>query len=134
MLITGSYILPLWPVSADKRLGPAPDITDCPPQPHPLINIGIKSNVALYFTELINEPFFNLEIPLYSSGGVHWKDYSEEPKCASNTNRHSFDALDMHTQQQLMHMVEQGPYQRIPSEYREVITLLYYKIYALFPY
>lgn len=51
MLVSGSYILPLWPVSADKRLGPAPDITDCPPQPHPLINIGkkiYKSNIILY--------------------------------------------------------------------------------------
>ncbi|XP_077294869.1 phosphatidylinositol-4-phosphate 3-kinase catalytic subunit Pi3K68D [Arctopsyche grandis] len=100
MLVSGGFILPLWPVSADKRLGPSPDVTECPPQPHPLINI---------------------EIPSYSTGGVHWKDYSEEIKNMPNSNRHSFEALDSHTQQQLMHLVEQGPYQKMPLNCREIL-------------
>lgn len=41
-----------------------------------------------------------------------------------NSNRHSFEALDSHTQQQLMHLVEQGPYQKMPLNCREVSTQL----------
>lgn len=61
-----------------------------------------------------------LEIPSYSTGGVVWTDETENEIYSVNINRHSFEALDSHTKQQLLHLIHQGPYQKMPVECREV--------------
>ncbi|CAG9090354.1 unnamed protein product [Plutella xylostella] len=96
MLASGSYLLPLWPRSADKRLGPAPPLYHAPPAPHPLVNI---------------------EIPLYAHNGVRWHC----PPAPPAPPPPAFDSLDAHTQCQLLHLIEQGPYQKMPTECREIM-------------
>ncbi|XP_048481106.1 phosphatidylinositol 4-phosphate 3-kinase C2 domain-containing subunit alpha isoform X7 [Plutella xylostella] len=96
MLASGSYLLPLWPRSADKRLGPAPPLYHAPPGPHPLVNI---------------------EIPLYAHNGVRWHC----PPAPPAPPPPAFDSLDAHTQCQLLHLIEQGPYQKMPTECREIM-------------
>ncbi|XP_073962722.1 phosphatidylinositol-4-phosphate 3-kinase catalytic subunit Pi3K68D isoform X4 [Choristoneura fumiferana] len=97
MLASGSYVLPLWPACCDRRIGPAPHPMDSPPVPFPVVNI---------------------EIPLYSHTGVKWTS-SEE--VAIPTSLPSFDSLDGHTQSQLLLLIEQGAYQRMPTDCREVM-------------
>ncbi|VVD05452.1 unnamed protein product [Leptidea sinapis] len=93
MLASGSYLVSLWPASCDRRVGPAPSSLHAPVEPYPLLNI---------------------EIPSYSRLGVKWV----EPEEKSLTRAHlpSFDSLDGHTQSQLLHLIEQGAYQRMPTE------------------
>ncbi|VVD05451.1 unnamed protein product [Leptidea sinapis] len=92
-LASGSYLVSLWPASCDRRVGPAPSSLHAPVEPYPLLNI---------------------EIPSYSRLGVKWV----EPEEKSLTRAHlpSFDSLDGHTQSQLLHLIEQGAYQRMPTE------------------
>ncbi|CAH2063570.1 unnamed protein product, partial [Iphiclides podalirius] len=101
MLASGQMVVPLWPARCERRTGPAPHPMHAPPAPHPLINI---------------------EIPLYTRTGVKWTNGDEE-KQRSIAQEHlpSFDSLDGHTQSQLLHLIEQGPYQRMPTEAREVM-------------
>ncbi|XP_050681509.1 phosphatidylinositol 4-phosphate 3-kinase C2 domain-containing subunit alpha isoform X2 [Leptidea sinapis] len=98
MLASGSYLVSLWPASCDRRVGPAPSSLHAPVEPYPLLNI---------------------EIPSYSRLGVKWV----EPEEKSLTRAHlpSFDSLDGHTQSQLLHLIEQGAYQRMPTECREIM-------------
>ncbi|XP_049865129.1 phosphatidylinositol 4-phosphate 3-kinase C2 domain-containing subunit alpha isoform X2 [Pectinophora gossypiella] len=98
MLASGHYILPLWPPCCDRRIGPAPHPMNSPPGPHPVVNI---------------------EIPLYEHTGVKWS--CEESKEISSEDLPAFDSLDGHTQSQLLHLIEQGAYQRMPTECREVM-------------
>lgn len=51
MLASGNYILPLWPVSCDRRTGPAPHPMNSPPAPYPLVNIG---KFKFFFNEHVN--------------------------------------------------------------------------------
>ncbi|KAI5637162.1 phosphatidylinositol 3- and 4-kinase domain-containing protein [Phthorimaea operculella] len=99
MLASGHYILPLWPPCCDRRIGPAPHPMNSPPNPHPLVNI---------------------EIPLYTHTGVKWTE-TEEIKEVSREELPAFDSLDGHLQAQLLHLIEQGAYQRMPTECREVM-------------
>ncbi|GBP48239.1 Phosphatidylinositol 4-phosphate 3-kinase C2 domain-containing subunit alpha [Eumeta japonica] len=99
ILASGSYLLPLWPASADKRIGPAPHAGHSPTLPHPAVTI---------------------EIPLHAHTGVKWSGGDEE-KNISNSDLPAFDSLDAHTQSQLLHLIEQGAYQRMPSDCREIL-------------
>ncbi|XP_045520078.1 phosphatidylinositol 4-phosphate 3-kinase C2 domain-containing subunit alpha isoform X1 [Pieris brassicae] len=98
MLMSGSYVLPLWPSCCDRRLGPAPHPAASPPSPYPLLNI---------------------EIPSYNRLGVKWVEAEE--KSISVKDLPSFESLDGHTQSQLLHLTEQGAYQRMPIECREIM-------------
>ncbi|CAK1551645.1 unnamed protein product [Leptosia nina] len=98
MLVSGSYVVPLWPSYCDRRIGPAPHPSAVPPSPYPLVNI---------------------EIPSYNRLGVKWVEAEE--KSISVEDLPSFDSLDGHTQSQLLHLIEQGAYQRMPIECREIM-------------
>ncbi|XP_026313861.1 phosphatidylinositol 4-phosphate 3-kinase C2 domain-containing subunit alpha isoform X2 [Hyposmocoma kahamanoa] len=100
MLASGHYILPLWPTYCDGRMGPAPHPMNSPPGPHPWVNI---------------------EIPLYTHTGVVWRDEAHKEKELSRADLPSFESLDGHTQSQLLHLIEQGAYQKMPTECREVM-------------
>ncbi|XP_045763916.1 phosphatidylinositol 4-phosphate 3-kinase C2 domain-containing subunit alpha isoform X1 [Maniola jurtina] len=101
MLASGHYVLPLWPACCDRRIGPAPHPLHTPPPPYPLVNI---------------------EIPIYTRTGVKWTDDEEEKgKSLSLEDLPKFDSLDGHTQSQLLHLIEQGAYQRMPTEGREIL-------------
>lgn len=101
MLSSGNYVLPLWPTSCDRRTGPAPHPMHTPTTPYPVVNI---------------------EIPLYAHTGVKWTSGEEDKqKNISLKDLPSFDSLDGHTQSQLLHLIEQGAYQRMPTECREVM-------------
>ncbi|CAK1578120.1 unnamed protein product [Parnassius mnemosyne] len=101
MLAGGNYVLALWAAPCDRRVGPAPHALHHPPAPHPVINI---------------------EIPLYTRTGVKWTNGDEEKqRKISQEELPSFDSLDGHTQSQLLHLIEQGAYQRMPNEGREVM-------------
>jgi hypothetical protein len=61
------------------------------------------------------------EIPLYAHNGVKWTNGEEgKEKTLSHADLPAFDSLDGHTQTQLLHLIEQGAYQRMPTEGREV--------------
>ncbi|XP_063635795.1 phosphatidylinositol 4-phosphate 3-kinase C2 domain-containing subunit alpha [Cydia splendana] len=98
MLASGSYVLPLWPACCDRRLGPAPHPMDVPPEPFPVVNI---------------------EIPSYINYGVRWTAGEIEKSITDPLP--AFDSLDGHTQSQLLHLIEQGAYQRMPTDCREVM-------------
>ncbi|XP_045492000.1 phosphatidylinositol 4-phosphate 3-kinase C2 domain-containing subunit alpha [Colias croceus] len=98
MLASGSYIVSLWPSACDRRLGPAPHPAHAPPLPCPTLNI---------------------EIPSYNRLGVKWVEAEEKPIAVEDLP--SFDSLDGHTQSQLLHLIEQGAYQRMPTECREIL-------------
>ncbi|KAL4710311.1 hypothetical protein ACJJTC_011127, partial [Scirpophaga incertulas] len=101
VLCSGTLALPLWPARCDRRIGPAPHPAHSPPPPHPVLNI---------------------EIPAYAHNGVKWtngKDTKE--KSLSQEDLPAFDSLDGHTQSQLLHLIEQGAYQRMPTEGREIL-------------
>ncbi|XP_068627599.1 phosphatidylinositol 4-phosphate 3-kinase C2 domain-containing subunit alpha [Battus philenor] len=101
MLASGNYVLPLWPAQCDRRIGPAPHPLHSPPAPFPVINI---------------------EIPIYTRTGVKWTNGDEEKhRNVSQEELPPFDSLDGHTQSQLLHLIEQGAYQRMPTEGREVM-------------
>ncbi|CAG9791840.1 unnamed protein product [Diatraea saccharalis] len=101
ILASGTYVLPLWPAGCDRRIGPAPHLMNAPPQPHPVVNI---------------------EIPLYAHNGVKWTNGEEgKEKTLSHADLPAFDSLDGHTQSQLLHLIEQGAYQRMPTEGREIL-------------
>ncbi|CAB3256692.1 unnamed protein product [Arctia plantaginis] len=101
MLASGNYVLPIWPTYCDRRIGPAPHPTHSPTTPHPVVNI---------------------EIPLYAHTGVRWVE-SEDSKQGRLTHNDlpKFDSLDGHTQSQLLHLIEQGAYQRVPTDCREIM-------------
>ncbi|CAG5010080.1 unnamed protein product [Parnassius apollo] len=64
----------------------------------------------------------NIEVPLYTRTGVKWTNGDEEKqRNISQEELPSFDSLDGHTQSQLLHLIEQGAYQRMPNEGREVM-------------
>ncbi|KAG6448082.1 phosphatidylinositol 4-phosphate 3-kinase C2 domain-containing subunit alpha isoform X2 [Manduca sexta] len=101
MLSSGTYVLPLWPTNSDRRAGPAPPLMHAPPGPHPVVNI---------------------EIPAYSHSGVKWSTGEEgKQKVMSQDDLPAFDSLDGHTQSQLLHLIEQGAYQRMPTDCREIM-------------
>ncbi|XP_046978612.1 phosphatidylinositol 4-phosphate 3-kinase C2 domain-containing subunit alpha isoform X1 [Vanessa cardui] len=101
LLASGHYVLPLWPACCDRRIGPAPHPMHAPPPPYPVVNI---------------------EIPIYTRTGVKWTNVDEEKqKVFSSENLPKFDSLDGHTQSQLLHLIEQGAYQRMPTEGREIL-------------
>ncbi|CAH2091791.1 unnamed protein product [Euphydryas editha] len=101
MLSSGHYVLPLWPARCERRTGPAPHALHAPPPPHPVVNI---------------------EIPIYTRTGVKWTNVDEErQKLFSSEDLPKFDSLDGNTQLQLLHLIEQGPYQRMPTECREIL-------------
>lgn len=97
MLASGNYILPLWPTRADKRTGPAPNLLHFPSVQHAVINI---------------------EIPLYAHNGVKWV-CNEDNRQITRKDLPNFDSLDAHTQSQLLHVIEQGAYNRMYPEERE---------------
>lgn len=101
ILASGNYVLPLWPPFCDRRIGPAPHPMHSPSTPHPVVNI---------------------EIPLYAHNGVKWtgNDESKQRKLR-HEDLPKFDSLDGHTQSQLLHLIEQGAYQRMPSDCREIM-------------
>lgn len=102
ILASGNYILPLWPVCADRRLGSAPHPMHTPVQSHATVNI---------------------EIPLYTNTGVRWQSCDDPRTATGNEEKQyrSFETLDSHTQLQLVHLIEQGAYQRMPIECREIL-------------
>ncbi|XP_061378857.1 phosphatidylinositol 4-phosphate 3-kinase C2 domain-containing subunit alpha isoform X2 [Danaus plexippus] len=100
VLSHGQYVLPLWPMCCDRRMGPAPPLLHSPPPPYPVVNI---------------------EIPSYNRNGVRWSDGDENNKSSQPEGLPAFDSLDGHTQQQLLHLIEQGAYQRMPTEGREIL-------------
>ncbi|KAJ0179212.1 hypothetical protein K1T71_004924 [Dendrolimus kikuchii] len=101
ILVSGNYVLPLWPISCDRRIGPAPRAMHAPPNPAPLINI---------------------EIPPYAHTGVKWSVNEEDKRrTISQEDLPVFDSLDGHTQSQLLHLIEQGAYQKMPTECREIM-------------
>uniref|UniRef100_A0A1I8NM56 Uncharacterized protein n=1 Tax=Stomoxys calcitrans TaxID=35570 RepID=A0A1I8NM56_STOCA len=83
-MICGSYLLPMWPATANKFLGPAP-AKGCHPQS--------------YFC-----PVLSIEIPPYG-GRIQFPESLEDPKPAP---RYDFNSLDSHLQQQLLDTAEQG--------------------------
>ncbi|XP_075164138.1 phosphatidylinositol-4-phosphate 3-kinase catalytic subunit Pi3K68D [Haematobia irritans] len=83
-MICGSYLLPMWPATADKFLGPAP-AKGCHPQS--------------YFC-----PVLSIEIPPYG-GKIQFPEPLENPPPAP---RYDFNSLDTHLQQQLLDTAEQG--------------------------
>ncbi|RVE42898.1 hypothetical protein evm_012453 [Chilo suppressalis] len=101
ILASGTYVLPLWGPGCDRRIGPAPHPMNSPPHPYPVVNI---------------------EIPLYAPNGVKWTNGEEDKeKTLSPADLPAFDSLDGHTQSQLLHLIEQGAYQRMPTEGREIL-------------
>ncbi|CAH0717341.1 unnamed protein product, partial [Brenthis ino] len=100
MLASGHYVLPLWPACCDRRIGPAPHPLHAPPQPYPVVNI---------------------EIPIYTRTGVKWTSGEEDKQKLPPEDLPKFDSLDGHTQSQLLHLIEQGAYQRMPTEGREIL-------------
>ncbi|XP_013196087.2 phosphatidylinositol 4-phosphate 3-kinase C2 domain-containing subunit alpha isoform X1 [Amyelois transitella] len=101
MLSSGNYVLPIWPSCCDRRIGPAPNRMHEPPAPYPVVNI---------------------EIPLYDHNGVKWTSGDEgREKTVSSEDLPKFDSLDGHTQSQLLHLIEQGAYNRMPTECREIM-------------
>lgn len=65
--------------------------------------------------------FFCSEIPLYAHNGVKWTNGEEgRQKKLTQEDLPKFDSLDGHTQSQLLALIEQGAYQRMPRECREV--------------
>ncbi|XP_047023656.1 phosphatidylinositol 4-phosphate 3-kinase C2 domain-containing subunit alpha [Helicoverpa zea] len=101
MLASGNYVLPLWPVYCDRRIGPAPHPMHSPAGTFPVVNI---------------------EIPLYAHTGVKWTNGEEgRQRTLTREELPKFDSLDGHTQSQLLHLIEQGAYQRMPSECREIM-------------
>ncbi|KAM3968313.1 LOW QUALITY PROTEIN: phosphatidylinositol-4-phosphate 3-kinase catalytic subunit Pi3K68D [Aphomia sociella] len=101
MLASGAYVLPLWPAGCDRRTGPAPPLPHTPPGQHPSINI---------------------EIPLYDHNGVKWTSGEEDKEMTLNPEElPKFNSLDKHTQSQLLHLIEQGAYNKMPTECREIL-------------
>ncbi|XP_028163897.1 phosphatidylinositol 4-phosphate 3-kinase C2 domain-containing subunit alpha isoform X2 [Ostrinia furnacalis] len=98
ILASGNYVLPMWPVCCDRRIGPAPHLMNTPPAPYPVVNI---------------------EIPRYVHNGIKWSP--EESRTLTPSDLPAFDSLDGHTQSQLLHLIEQGAYQRMPTEGREIM-------------
>ncbi|CAH0668895.1 unnamed protein product [Spodoptera exigua] len=101
MLASGNYVLPLWPTYCDRRIGPAPHPMHSPTGTFPVVNI---------------------EIPLYAHNGVKWTNGEEgRQRKLKQEDLPKFDSLDGHTQSQLLALIEQGAYQRMPSECREIM-------------
>ncbi|KAJ8724887.1 hypothetical protein PYW07_015845 [Mythimna separata] len=101
MLASGNYVLPLWPAYCDRRIGPAPHPMHSPTGTFPVVNI---------------------EIPLYAHTGVKWTNGEEgRQRPLTHDELPKFDSLDGHTQSQLLQLIEQGAYQRMPSECREIM-------------
>uniref|UniRef100_A0A2H1VGX9 SFRICE_000012 n=1 Tax=Spodoptera frugiperda TaxID=7108 RepID=A0A2H1VGX9_SPOFR len=101
MLASGNYVLPLWPTYCDRRIGPAPHPMHSPTGTFPVVNI---------------------EIPLYAHNGVKWTNGEEgRQKKLTQEDLPKFDSLDGHTQSQLLALIEQGAYQRMPRECREIM-------------
>ncbi|XP_052751533.1 phosphatidylinositol 4-phosphate 3-kinase C2 domain-containing subunit alpha [Galleria mellonella] len=100
MLASGAYVLPLWAASCDRRTGPAPPAPLAPP----------------------SSPLINIEIPLYDHNGVKWTSGEEgKEKTLLPEDLPKFDSLDKHTQSQLLHLIEQGAYNKMPTECREIL-------------
>lgn len=62
---------------------------------------------------------FPVEIPAYTHTGVRWKG-EDTYKRLTLEDLPAFDSLDGHTQAQLLLLIEQGAYQRMASDCREV--------------
>ncbi|XP_026466110.1 phosphatidylinositol 4-phosphate 3-kinase C2 domain-containing subunit beta isoform X2 [Ctenocephalides felis] len=96
-LSQGTFLLPLWPAAADRRLGPAPA-----PGTHPFGD---------------THPVLGIEIPEYG-GNVSFPDTvmrtPPHPFC-------DFRSLDDNTQHELLEIVEQDTFSRPPAELREVL-------------
>uniref|UniRef100_A0A1B0A2K1 phosphatidylinositol 3-kinase n=1 Tax=Glossina pallidipes TaxID=7398 RepID=A0A1B0A2K1_GLOPL len=83
-MICGSYLLSMWPATADKFLGPAP-ARGCHPQPD--------------FC-----PVLSIEIPPYG-GRIQFPEPLKNPKPAA---KYDFNSLDTNLQQELLDTAEQG--------------------------
>ncbi|KNC29902.1 hypothetical protein FF38_01684 [Lucilia cuprina] len=83
-MICGSYLLSMWPPTADKFLGPAP-ARGCHPQPD--------------FC-----PVLSIEVPPYG-GKIQFPEPLENPPPAP---RYDFNSLDTNLQQELLDTAEQG--------------------------
>ncbi|XP_059060030.1 phosphatidylinositol 4-phosphate 3-kinase C2 domain-containing subunit alpha [Achroia grisella] len=100
MLASGAYVVPVWAAGCDRRTGPAPPAALAPPA----------------------APLLTIEIPLYDHNGVKWTSSDEgEEKTLSPEDLPKFNSLDKLTQAQLLHLIEQGSYNIMPTECREML-------------
>ncbi|PNF36119.1 hypothetical protein B7P43_G10961, partial [Cryptotermes secundus] len=104
VMAQGSFLLPLWPAVADKRLGPAP-------------SPGIRPHGDI-------DPVLWVELPDLGGRVVFPSQVNGSEKMKSQTYSgapHEWSSLDPNTQQQLLNIIEQDTFTMPAVEDREVL-------------